>query len=437
MASQITVGLRLPRLTLTLSSLGGQTTSQLGLPGPQGPQGPQGEAGPAGHTTTWRGAYAAETEYAAGDAVELAGTPYVATLATVGVAPPAAPWALVAAGPEGPAGPAGEVGPEGPEGPEGPQGDPGPQAVWGGAEVGTIQGFWVGETQPPDNTWIWIVTGTAPGAPASVQAVSAMFGITALSPLVQAQDAPIEIAAALVAMGLVAIAPAVVAQGSAAAVDAAAVLIPVDPIAPVVTEQTAGAPASYVSAGAEASNGEGASIVPFPSSGIQDGDLFVLVRTGSDGAAPSGWTQQIDPGSGGQGLLYRYATTSDNGGSVTIGAFNDGEYDYPTSGRVYVLRSTATVSPIHDAAYGAFSDTTATGSALTSLPSGSMLAFFVQTGNSVTPPGVGGGIDTLATGAGTKHLGYGASAPANPSAPTMTFGTSQNGGHFTVAIKGA
>jgi hypothetical protein len=201
-----------------------------------------------------------------------------------------------------------------------------------------------------------------------------------------------------------------------------------------------GGAAAYVSAGAGVS-GVVSLAVPFPASGIQSGDLLWLVRSYSDGIAPSGWTQRDDAGAGAPGMLYKYATGSENGTSVTIGAYDDGSGEDPQnlSGRIFVFRSTAAANPVHaDGDFDNFaSQATVTGDALTSIPAGSMLAFFVLTGSAETPSGVGGGIDTLATGTGGFHLGYKASVGANPAAPTMTFGSAQNGVSYTVAIKGS
>jgi hypothetical protein len=129
MTAKITVGLRLPRLALTLSGVGGQTVSQLGLPGPQGPPGApgaDGAPGPAGSPTEWRGTYNGAIQYEGGDAVEVGGVAYLATLPTLGVAPPAAPWVAIEFGPAGPPGPQGNPGPAGTQGPTGPAGVAGP-----------------------------------------------------------------------------------------------------------------------------------------------------------------------------------------------------------------------------------------------------------------------------------------------------------------------
>ena len=249
MAATLRIGLRQPRIVLSLGTVGSSVATQLGIPGPTGAAGPQGPAGPPGAAATWRGAYSAATVYAAGDAVEFGGVPYVTAAAVgPGVAPPTSPWALItgAEGPQGPAGPAGPAGAAGPTGPTGATGAQGPQGVipFSGPSVGTLQGFWVGSTQPPDNTWIWIVTDVPVGGPASVSAVAALLGMSAIPPGVQSVGSPINIAAAAVAMGLAAVVPTVQAQGGAAQITAAVALVPVALTAPVVSQRSALIPAN-------------------------------------------------------------------------------------------------------------------------------------------------------------------------------------------------
>lgn len=119
-----------------------------GLAGPAGPQGVQGAVGPQGATgprgargMTWIGAWNANANYLADDAVEYLGSSYVALQPTSSVAPgmdSGTFWLLIAAagaagpqgevgamGPAGPAGPKGDVGAMGPMGPAGPKGDVG------------------------------------------------------------------------------------------------------------------------------------------------------------------------------------------------------------------------------------------------------------------------------------------------------------------------
>ena len=244
MAATLRIGLRQPRIVLSLGTVGSSVATQLGIPGPTGAAGPTGPAGPPGAAANWRGAYSAATVYAAGDAVEFGGVPYVTAAAVgPGVAPPTSPWALItgAEGPQGPAGPAGPAGAAGPTGATGATGPQGPQGVipFSGPSVGTLQGFWVGSTQPPDNTWIWIVTDVPVGGPASVSAVAALLGMSAIPPGVQSVGSPINIAAAAVAMGLAAVVPTVQAQGGAAQVAAAVALVPLALTAPVVSQHNA------------------------------------------------------------------------------------------------------------------------------------------------------------------------------------------------------
>jgi alpha-tubulin suppressor-like RCC1 family protein len=124
-----------------------------GAAGPQGLQGPQGSAGPPG--LVWMGAYDLGMGYAAGEAVFMDGSSYVALgtvptglkppnpnywqmLAQVGAkgdaGPAGADGTTGAQGPVGPAGPAGvdgAVGPIGPVGPQGPVGAVGPAGAAG------------------------------------------------------------------------------------------------------------------------------------------------------------------------------------------------------------------------------------------------------------------------------------------------------------------
>lgn len=99
-----------------------------GAAGPQGPEGPAGPVGPVGPKgLTWRGSWDPTVSYAADDAVELGGSAYVATGASIASQPPGPEWALLAAaGAEGPQGAAGPAGPTGPAGPQGIAGPPGP-----------------------------------------------------------------------------------------------------------------------------------------------------------------------------------------------------------------------------------------------------------------------------------------------------------------------
>lgn len=122
-----------------------------GLTGPQGPVGPKGDTGPQGPQgnpgakgLVWRGTWTSADTYQSDDAVEHAGSAYVAIATTNGVAPPSTDWQLLAAkgdtgavgpqglqGPQGSQGVAGPTGPQGDPGPQGPQGDVGPQGLIG------------------------------------------------------------------------------------------------------------------------------------------------------------------------------------------------------------------------------------------------------------------------------------------------------------------
>ncbi len=106
-----------------------------GPPGATGPAGPQGGEGPVGpRGLIWRGAWDSMRSYGPDDAVERAGSAYVAT-ATTTEAPPGRGWELLAAagavGEPGPSGPQGERGPAGAEGPQGERGPIGEQGPRG------------------------------------------------------------------------------------------------------------------------------------------------------------------------------------------------------------------------------------------------------------------------------------------------------------------
>lgn len=122
--------------------------------GLQGPEGPQGVRG-----LTWRGAWSAGSSYAGDDAVQSAGSAWLAKRANNNVVPSeSADWSLLAQkgdkgdtgaqgatgaqgipGPTGPIGPTGLAGPKGdpgepgdtgPQGPQGPEGPPGSADAW-------------------------------------------------------------------------------------------------------------------------------------------------------------------------------------------------------------------------------------------------------------------------------------------------------------------
>ena len=122
-----------------------------GAQGPQGLTGMQGDAGPAGTNGVgfyFRNAFDNSATYAVNDVVTLAGSTYVATVASFGpnnTTPDVSPsWTLMAQagatgpqgatgaqGPQGVAGPQGDIGPQGPQGLQGPQGVAGPQGIQG------------------------------------------------------------------------------------------------------------------------------------------------------------------------------------------------------------------------------------------------------------------------------------------------------------------
>ena len=89
----------------------------------------------SGAGINWRGVWAPGVQYFTDDAVEIAGSSYIAIADNVGQPPPATPWNLLAArgliGPVGPTGPAGTQGVQGVQGPIGPQGVPGPEGPVG------------------------------------------------------------------------------------------------------------------------------------------------------------------------------------------------------------------------------------------------------------------------------------------------------------------
>lgn len=112
-----------------------------GNAGPQGPTGPSGAIGPQGPSgwDQWRGPWVASTPYVERDAVEFAGSSYIATSNVTSATDPAtdtANWDLVAAkgdtgatgatGPQGPTGATGATGPQGPTGATGATGPTGP-----------------------------------------------------------------------------------------------------------------------------------------------------------------------------------------------------------------------------------------------------------------------------------------------------------------------
>jgi hypothetical protein len=171
-----------------------------GLTGPPGPAGPQGPVGPPGATgaqgdkgdtgdtglqgppggaPSWKGEWAAATDYASNDAVSHQGSSYYAAGdPNIGVQPPAAPWQQMAAkgdpgptGPSGPTGPQGNpgatgaTGPTGAAGPQGPQGDPGPTGATGpqGNPGATGATGPQGATGPAGPTGAGVIPGGATG----------------------------------------------------------------------------------------------------------------------------------------------------------------------------------------------------------------------------------------------------------------------------------
>lgn len=111
-----------------------------GPTGATGATGTTGATGSAGQGYNWRGAYAAGTAYAKGDAVTLSGGSYVnvATAGSTGVSPTVgsntATWQYVAL--QGTTGTAGTTGATGPTGPTGPTGATGSTGATGPAGVG-------------------------------------------------------------------------------------------------------------------------------------------------------------------------------------------------------------------------------------------------------------------------------------------------------------
>ncbi len=111
-----------------LSASCGGSSGSTGDTGPIGPQGAQGATGASGAKgdpgpvgMVWRGLWNATTAYLANDAVEYAGSAYVALMPSTNSAPPSANWDLLAA--------VGAKGDPGAKGDTGIKGDPGDSVV--------------------------------------------------------------------------------------------------------------------------------------------------------------------------------------------------------------------------------------------------------------------------------------------------------------------
>ena len=108
----------------------------MGATGPSGAKGSTGAAGalggvglPGSPGLNWRSTWSATTSYAAGDAVALNGSSYVALASSLADQPPSANWVALAEGATGAQGPTGAAGTTGAKGATGATGGDGASVV--------------------------------------------------------------------------------------------------------------------------------------------------------------------------------------------------------------------------------------------------------------------------------------------------------------------